>query len=82
VSLNNKLKLIKSQFVSGAAPEVLEVMQQASGDLAATGIADLALGVECRASQFTLNDERGVSFALSDFLSRGPLVLHFFRGFW
>ena len=82
MKLNSKLKEIKSQFESAADPNVLETMQQASRDLASVGIVDRALGVESRAPQFTLNDERGVGFALTDFISRGPLLLHFFRGFW
>ena len=61
---------------------MLETMQQAMRELEASGIANQALGVEKRVPQFTLEDERGVGFALSDFLSRGPVILHFFRGFW
>jgi len=82
VKLNSRLKEIKSQFVAGADPAILETMQNANRELKASGIIDQALKVNARAPQFTLEDERGVSFALSDFLSRGPLILHFFRGFW
>jgi len=82
VKLNRRLEEIKTRFISGADPMVLDVMQQASRELADSGLLDSALGLERRAPQFTLNDERGVDFALTDFLSRGPLILHFFRGFW
>ncbi len=82
MKLNSKLKEIKAQFESAADPKVLEIMQQASRDLDSTAMVDRALGVESRAPQFTLNDERGVGFALTGFISRGPLLLHFFRGFW
>ena len=82
MKLNSKLKEIKTQFESEAPAEVLGVMQQATRELVDSKLIDQALGVESRAPQFTLNDERGVSFALTDFLSRGPIVLHFFRGFW
>ena len=82
MQLNSKLKEIKAQFESAADPRVLESMQQASRDLDSTAMVNRALGVESRAPQFTLNDERGVGFALTDFISRGPLLLHFFRGFW
>ena len=80
--LGNSLKEIKAQFISAADPAAVATMQQATHELEAAGIADRALAVEDRAPQFTLEDDRGVSFALSDFLSRGPLILHFFRGFW
>lgn len=80
--LSSELKQIKEQFISGADPAALETMQQAMRELEASGIVNQALGVEKRAPQFTLEDERGVGFALSDFLSRGPVILHFFRGFW
>ena len=80
--LSDELKQIKANFISGADPSALETMQHAMRELKDSGIVKQALGVEQRAPQFTLADERGVNFALSDFLSRGPVVLHFFRGFW
>lgn len=82
MKLNNRLKEIKAQFAAEADPAILETLQQVTRDLEAAGMVKQALGVNDRAPQFVLSDERGVSFALSDFLSRGPLILHFFRGFW
>ena len=82
VRLSSELKQLKENFIAGADPAALETMQQAMLELKASGIVEQALGVEKRVPQFTLDDERGVSFALSDFLSRGPVILHFFRGFW
>lgn len=82
VKLSSRLKEIKAQFVSEADPTILETMQRATRELEASGCFEQALRVNARAPQFVLSDERGVSFALSDFLSRGPLILHFFRGFW
>lgn len=82
MKLGKKFEEIKAQFISGADQAVLDTMQQANRELEASGIIDRTLRVDDRSPQFTLNDERGVSFALSDFLSRGPLILHFFRGFW
>ena len=82
MNLSGELKQIKEQFIAGADPVLLDTMQQAMRELEASGIAKRALGVEKRVPQFTLDDERGVGFALSDFLSRGPVLLQFFRGFW
>ena len=82
VKLNSRLKEIKAQFVSEAEPAILGTMQRATKDLEASGLVRQSLGVNDRAPHFILSDERGVTFALSDFLSRGPLILHFFRGFW
>ena len=80
--LSSELKQIKEKFVSGADPAVVDIMVKARGELIASGIIDQALGVDKHVPYFTLEDERGVGFALSDFLSRGPVILHFFRGFW
>ena len=80
--LGNTLKEVKTQFISAADPAAVETMQRATRELEVSGIIDRVLKVEDRALQFTLKDERGVGFALSDFLSRGPVILHFFRGFW
>lgn len=80
--LSSELKQIKEKFVSGADPAVVDIMVKARSELVASGLIDQALGVDKRVPHFTLEDERGVGFALSDFLSRGPVILHFFRGFW
>ena len=82
MSLSGELKQIKEQFIAGADPAIIDTMQQVMRELEASGIVEQALGVDKRVPQFTLEDERGVGFALSDFLSRGPVIIHFFRGFW
>ena len=82
MKLTSELKQIREKFIAKADPAAVETMLQATNELIAAGVVNQALGVEMRAPQFTLEDERGVGFALSDFLSRGPVILHFFRGFW
>ena len=45
-----------------------------------SGAAGLSLGE--RAPEFILPNQRGEMVRLSDRLSRGPVVLNFYRGVW
>lgn len=51
-------------------------------DLKATGIADRVLPEGSQAPPFTLKDHQGKVVSSAELLSRGPLVVCFFRGRW
>ena len=57
-------------------------MHRATQDLRNSGILDRALGVGAKAPDFTLNNVRGEPLHLRAVLSRGPVVLGFYRGRW
>ncbi|MGH8916465.1 MAG: peroxiredoxin-like family protein [Acidimicrobiia bacterium] len=63
-------------------PERRAMYERAAAALEASGIADLVLGEGDVAPDFELPDATGEAVRLSDVLSRGPVVLSFYRGQW
>ena len=86
-SLQQKLNEFKRAFESGAPPynaphEAIEKMHRATEELKASGIEDRALKVGDRAPSFTLFNQEHIEVASAELLSKGPLVVSFFRGHW
>ncbi|MFK4065730.1 peroxiredoxin-like family protein [Streptomyces sp. NPDC029674] len=63
-------------------PDVLEVMDRAAAELAASGLAERALTVGAPAPRFTLPSATGQEVSLEALLAEGPVVLTFYRGAW
>lgn len=82
MTLNEQLRRMKEASAAKMAPEVRAVVQQATLDLAASGILDGVLSPGDAAPEFTLPDLKGNEVTLSGLLDRGPAVLTFFRGRW
>ena len=61
-------------------PEVMAIIRRGIDDVRESGAAGLRVGE--RAPDFTLPNQRGEMVRLSDRLSKGPVVLNFFRGVW
>lgn len=86
-NLQQKLDEFKKAFESGAPPynarhEAIEKMHRATDELKASGIEDRALRVGDRAPSFTLFNQEHMEVASAELLSKGPLVVSFFRGHW
>ena len=86
-NLQQKLDDFKKEFDSGAPPynapqEAIEKMHRATEELKASGIEGRALKVGDRAPGFTLFTQDHIQVASADLLSKGPLVVSFFRGHW
>ncbi len=64
------------------AAETLAIMDSATAELAASGLAERSLGVGDRAPEFELPDATGNPVSLSSLLAGGPVVLAFYRGGW
>ncbi len=76
---------LKTQNEAGRARipvEKLVVMDGATDALRASGLAESSLAVGAHAPDFTLPDSTGEHVSLSSLLSRGPVVLAFYRGGW
>lgn len=87
MTLQSKLDAFKADFEAGRPPynvsrSVIETMHRATSELKASGLADRALGVGAKAPEFTLAAPDGIEVSSADFLSRGPLVVSFYRGVW
>jgi len=61
-------------------PEVTAILRRGIEDVRASGAAGLRIGE--RAPDFALPNQRGETVRLSERLSRGPVVLNFYRGVW
>jgi AhpC/TSA family len=61
-------------------PEVTAILRRGIEDVRESGAAGLRIGE--RAPDFTLPNQRGETVRLSERLTRGPVVLSFYRGVW
>ncbi len=61
-------------------PEVAAIVKKGIDDVRAAGVAGLSIGE--RAPDFALPNQRGETVRLSERLSKGPVVLNFYRGVW
>ncbi len=61
-------------------PEIMAIVRRGNEAVKASGAAGLQIGE--RAPDFVLPNQRGEMVKLSDRLSRGPVVLNFYRGVW
>jgi hypothetical protein len=85
--LQQRLDEFKKSFESGAPPynaprEAIERMHRATAELKASGIEDRASTAGDRAPSFALFNQDHVEVSSANLLSRGPLVVSFFRGHW
>ena len=82
MSLQEKLDAMRKEFEAGAPPEALTVMHRATDDLLNSGIMENILKVGAKAPEFMLSDQQGQMVSSSDLMSKGALVLSFYRGVW
>jgi peroxiredoxin len=87
MSLQDRLDAFKADFEAGKPPynvpsPVIATMHRATAELIASGKAERAKKAGEIAPSFVLNDGGGHSVSLAALLSRGPLVLTFYRGVW
>jgi len=76
---------LKEQNRAGRAhigEENLSVMDQATAQIAASGLAESSLGVGATVPDFSLPVATGAMVSLSALLTKGPVVLAFYRGGW
>jgi len=61
-------------------PEIMAIVRRGIDYTRESGASGLRIGEH--APDFTLPNQRGETVKLSDRLSRGPVVLNFYRGVW
>ena len=81
-TLQARLDDMREASAKKIPPEARAVMHRATAALADSGQADRALGVGDALPAFALPDSTGATVSSSELLSRGPLILTFFRGRW
>lgn len=82
MSLTETLKEFVAQSAGRIPPEAIAVMEKATGDFAEAGIGKSALKVGDKLPDVTLADATGQSVSMSALLSKGPLIINFYRGGW
>ena len=82
VSLQQQTEQLTADFRSKASPEIIEILRRTGEELRATGIADTALREGAKAPDFTLPNAVGRPYHLAEGLTRGPVVVTFYRGRW
>src|SRR5579864_8825984 len=87
MALQDKLDAFTTELVSGGPPYnipsfVIETFRKGTAELIASGQASLAIKAGRQAPGFTLKDSEGATFSSDRLLSRGPLVVTFYRGVW
>ncbi|MEU3463934.1 peroxiredoxin-like family protein [Streptomyces sp. NPDC006733] len=82
MSLENELRDLYENKHRALPADALEVMDRGGAELAASGLAERALGPGAPAPRFTLPAAAGRPVALDDLLTEGPVVLTFYRGAW
>ena len=61
-------------------PEIVAIVKRGIDAVRDAGVTGLSIGE--RAPDFALPNQRGETVRLSDRLSKGPVVLNFYRGVW
>ena len=81
MSLKEELEKILEQFKK-LPEEVRKIMTTEAERLAQSGIADQGLKKGEKAPAFSLPNGAGKTLSSADLLSKGPLVVSFYRGGW
>jgi hypothetical protein len=82
LTLQEMLRKHKEEVLSHLAAEDVAIMEQATEALVRSGIAARAKKIGDRAPDFTLPNPNGELINLADLLTRGPVVVTFYRGVW
>jgi len=82
MTLAADLASFRAEFMGRAPAEIVAAMERADMALAASGIVEAARKAGQTAPDFALPDARESLVRLSDLLSKGPVVISFYRGGW
>lgn len=82
MSLNEKLQQMKAKSLERIPPEAAAIMAQATKELEESGILENILLPGQKAPEFALQDFNGLEYTSQDLLSKGSIVLTFYRGSW
>ena len=81
-TLAEQLDARKAKFVEMATPERIAAAEKAISEVADSGILDKAINLGDKAPNFTLPDALGNSVSLYEQLTKGPVILTWYRGSW
>jgi peroxiredoxin len=82
MTLRDELRALRDQMPDRIPARFIPIMERNARELAASGLAESALGPGAAAPRFTLPSATGRPVSLDDLLASGPVVLTFYRGAW
>ncbi len=82
MSLADDLAKVREESKKQIPPDQYEVIIRATANLAQSGIIESALQKGDIAPEFALPNALGIDVSLSELLTKGPVVLSFYRGGW
>lgn len=82
MSLADDLAKVREESKKQIPPDQYEVITRATERLAQSGIIESALQKSDIAPEFALPNALGTDVSLSELLTKGPVVLSFYRGGW
>jgi hypothetical protein len=82
MALQETLDAMREMSKTRIPPEARAVMERSIEDLRASGIMSRVARVGQAAPDFTLPNAAGRPVGLKELLTRGPVVLSFYRGRW
>jgi hypothetical protein len=82
MALQEKLDAMREASKTRIPPEAQAVMQRSIADLRASDIMSRVVRVGEKAPDFTLPDTAGAAVSRTELVTRGPVVLSFYRGRW
>lgn len=82
MDFQEKLESIKQKIERNMPPSYLKIMHKATHDLEKSGIQEKVLKVGQKAPAFNLSNQNGEIISSEELLSKGMLVLTFYRGVW
>lgn len=80
--LNQKIRDTIAQLRATLPADLSALIEQGAGEISALDVIERARKAGDNAPDFSLMDQRGEQKRLTDYLSRGPLVVTFYRGAW
>jgi peroxiredoxin len=82
MSLQQQLESFAFGFAQHMPPEIVQRLQASVDELRNSGLADRALRAGDRAPDFSLPNAGGRPVSLANALTKGPVILSFYRGGW
>jgi len=82
MSLREDIQNFMAQFLKQVPEDIQKVMQEEAERLAQSGIAEKSLKAGDQAPRFSLPNTFAKDISSRALLSRGPLVVSFYRGGW
>ena len=82
MTLEESLAKLKLKIEGNMPQEHVDIMHEATKNLKASGIGESILKVGDNVPEFSLTNQNGTTISSTELLSRGPLVITFYRGEW